>query len=156
VGFVKRSLVVICALLTLLANVNCAHADAKGKEVEEFINEYLRLWNAGDAAAITERIYRFDSPNPLGTQQGLQAEFNRLKADGYHHSTVAGNSACLINPSFALVELRYSRIKTDGTPMAPANRATLYFVRKTADGWRISQLVPMNVTAKLNCSSLVE
>ena len=129
-------------------------ADERASDVEDFMREYLRLWNRGDAAAITERIYRFDAANPLGTKEGLQAEFVRLKTNGYSHSDTIAIKGCWINATQALVDLRYTRVKTDGTPMPPKERSTLYFVKKTADGLRINNLIPMNPSAALECASL--
>lgn len=117
------------------------------------MQEYLRLWNAGDATTITSKLYRFDGPNAFATKEGLQAEFDRLKAAGYSHSDTASINACFINATQAIVVLRYARLKTDGTAMLPKDRSTLYFVKKTADGLRINHFIPMNATAKLDCSS---
>ena len=125
-------------------------------DVQAFIAEYLRLWNAGDAATITARMYQFDTPHPFSTQQGLQAEFDRLKGLGYSHSDTLGVNACWINTNQALVELRYSRIKQDGTSMPPRERSTLYFVRKTAAGLRINNLIAMSAGAKVTCTSKAE
>jgi hypothetical protein len=146
----------ILVLSMLAMSVTPTHADERAKDVESFMEEYLSLWNAGDSTAITEKIYRFDAPNALSTREGLQAEFDRLKAAGYSHSEKISINACFINATQALVELRYRRLKTDGTAMPPRDRSTLYFVKKTTDGLRINQLLPMNATAKLNCSSYTD
>ena len=53
----------------------------------------------------------------------------------------------------ALVEFRFSRLKADGTPLPPKDRATLYFVRKFPDGWRITQLIGIDATANVSCTS---
>ena len=114
---------------------------------------YLRLWNAHDAAAITSRIYRFDAPNPMGDEAGLAAEFARLKGQGYDHSTTAGIEACIVGPDQALAEMRFSRLKADGTALPPKDRASLYLLRHFPDGWRITRLVPLSATAKVSCKS---
>jgi hypothetical protein len=143
----------VAILLMVMAASMPAHADPRAQEVEAFMEAYLRTWNAGDAATITAKIYRFDGPNAFATQAGLQAEFDRLKAGGYSHSQKISIEACWINATQALVELRYSRLKVDGSAMPPAARSTLYFVKKTADGLRINNFIPMNPTTKLDCSS---
>jgi hypothetical protein len=76
----------VSILFTLMAVSMPVHADERVKEVERFMEEYLRTWNAGDTATITTQIYRFDGPNAFATQVGLQSEFDRLKANGYSHS----------------------------------------------------------------------
>jgi ketosteroid isomerase-like protein len=130
-----------------------ARADERASDVEAFMEEYLRLWNAGDAGTITEKAYRFDAPNPFASKAGLQAEFDRLKKAGYSHSQSTSIEACWINATQALVELRYTRIKRDGTAMPPNERSTLYFVKKSADGLRINHLIPMNATTRWDCAS---
>jgi hypothetical protein len=141
--------------LALLLALACApaRADERGREVEAFMRGYLALWNAHDAKAITERIYRFDGTNPMGTQAGLQAEFDRLKAQGYDHSDLISLNACMITPTQSVVEFRFSRLKTDGVALPPTERASLYFVRKFPDGWRINQLMGMNPSAHVTCTS---
>jgi hypothetical protein len=141
------------ALAIMMACAAPARADERGKEVEAFMAGYLALWNAHDAKAITERIYRFDGPNPRSTQAGLQAEFDRLKADGYDHSESVGIKACLLTPTEALVEFRFSRLKADGSALPPKARSSVYMVRKFPDGWRIHQLIGMDATAHIACTS---
>jgi hypothetical protein len=131
-----------------------AFADERGLEVEAFMAEYLRLWNAHDARAITDHVYRFDRPNPMGDLAGLEAEFARLKAQGYDHSTKTSIEACLIGQDRALAEFRFSRLKADGAPLPPKDRATLYFLRRFPDGWRITQMVGFDARAKITCSSV--
>ena len=132
-------------------------ADERGKEVEAFMDEYLRLWNAHDAAAVTGSMYRFsDKANPMQSVAGLQANFDELKAQGYDHSTKASIEGCLLSSSSALAEMRFTRWKTDGTPLGPKDRVSLYQLRKFPDGWRIIQMIPMSLTAHLNCKSATE
>jgi hypothetical protein len=133
-----------------------ARADERGREVEAFMKGYLTLWNAHDAKAVTERIYRLDASNPMGTQAGLQAEFDRLKAQGYDHSNIISLKACMITPTQSVVEFRFSRLKKDGSALPPTERASLYFVRKFPDGWRINQLMGMDPTAHVTCTSYTD
>ena len=49
--------------------------------------------------------------------------------------------------------MRFSRLKADGTPLPPKDRATLYQLRRFPDGWRIVRLIPMSATAKVACTS---
>jgi hypothetical protein len=153
----KRLTVAVCTAFAIaLACAAPVCADERGKEVEAFMAGYLKLWNAHDAKAITERIYRFDGPNSMGTEAGLQAEFDRLKAQGYDHSENISIRACLVTPAQALVEFRFSRLKADGVALPPRERASLYMVRKFPDGWRINQLIGMNPTAHLTCTSYTD
>lgn len=145
-----KTLMTTLAALTLLSTAP-AHADERGKVVEAVMDEYLRLWNLHDAAAVTTQIYRMEGPN--GTQAGLQANFDQLKAQGYDHSSKTSVEGCLLSESAGLAELRFTRWKTDGTPLGPKDRISLYQLRKFPDGWRITQLIPMDLTAHLNCKS---
>ncbi len=149
-----RRLILIAALV-LAAGVP-ARADERGREIKAVMETYIDLWNAHDAAAVTSRIYRFDAPNPMETEAGLAAEFARLKAQGYDHSVILALEACVIGPDQAMAELRYSRLKADGTPLAPKDRATLYLLRRFPDGWRINRLIPLSATAKVSCRSAAD
>ena len=130
-----------------------AIADQKAAEAEAFMREYLTLWNAGDAKTISSRFYRFEAPNPWQQEAGLQAEFDRLKKDGYARSDVTGLDGCMITRERAVVELRYIRVKTDGTFMPPKDRLSLYFVRKFPDGWRVTSVIAASPSMNLNCRS---
>jgi hypothetical protein len=139
------------AALALIPLAAPALADERGKEIVAVMTEYLRLWNAHDAQAVTTRIYRMDGAN--GTPAGLQANFDSLKAQGYDHSTAASIEGCLLSPTSGLAEMRFTRWKTDGTPLGPKDRVSLYQLRKFPDGWRITQMIPMDLSAHLNCQS---
>ncbi|CAN0408160.1 unnamed protein product [Phaeothamnion confervicola] len=144
----------ILAAAAVLALAHPAHADPKGREVEAVMDEYLRLWNAHDAAAIAERIYRLPAGSRMGTREGLQASFDQLKAQGYDHSTKTALEGCLIGKDDGLVEFRFTRWKIDGTPLGPKERATLYRLRRFPDGWRIVELIGMDPKAKVSCKSV--
>jgi hypothetical protein len=146
----RRLLLLAAAALAIAAP---ARADEGGREVAAVMAEYFRLWNAHDAAAITSRIYRFDGPNPMGERAGLEAQFAQLKAQGYDRSVWHGVDACVIGPDQAIAELRFTRMKTDGTPLGPKDRATLYVLRRFPDGWRIVRLIGMSPAAKVSCRS---
>ncbi len=141
-------------LAALLAIAAPAAADPGGKEVEAVMDEYLRLWNLHDAKAVVERIYRMPAGSRMGTVEGLQANFDQLKAQGYDRSTKIGVEGCVIGRDEALAEFRFTRWKADGTPLGPKERATLYRLRRFADGWRIVELIPMDPAARISCKSI--
>jgi hypothetical protein len=149
-----RRLILFAALA--LAATTPARADRRGAEVKAFMEQYLSLWNAHDAAAINSRIYRLDPPNPMADLAGVQTEFARLRAQGYDHSTNDGIEACLIGPDQAMAEMRFSRLKADGTPLPPKDRASLYFLRRFPDGWRIVRIMGFSATAKIACKSTTD
>ena len=141
----------VAASAVLLAGA--ALAQAKAPEAEALVREYTALWNKGDAAAISSRIYRFDNTaNPMQTKEGLQSNFDGLKARGYDHSVIHSVDSCLAAPDLALVEMKYSRMKTDGGYLAK-DLTTIYTVRKRPEGWRIAA---MGGVPKLDCTTLAK
>jgi hypothetical protein len=49
------------------------------------------------------------------------------------------------------VELRYVRLKTDGGFMPPKDRASIYSLRKFADGWRVVGMRGIPASSKMDC-----
>jgi hypothetical protein len=145
----KRWLAAILAGGALLAAAP-AHADGKA-ELEAVMHEYLKLWNAHDAAGITERFYRLEGNNSWGTKDGLAAEFDRLKSQGYDKSDIQSVIGCLLTPDTGQVELRYIRLKTDGGFMPPKDRASIYSLRKFPDGWRVTGMRGIPAAQKMDC-----
>lgn len=134
----------------LVAFSSPAHADDRA-DMEKFMADYLRLWNAHDAAAITERVYRLDGNHPWSTRDGMQAEFDRLKAQGYDKSDIQGITGCVLGPDTGQVELRYIRLKTDGSFMPPKDRTSIYRLRKFPDGWRVTGFTGLAEGARMEC-----
>jgi hypothetical protein len=145
---VKRGLAVAVAAIAFCGVP--AWADGKA-ELEAVMHEYLKLWNAHDAASITERFYRLEGNSPWGTTEGLTAEFDRLKAQGYDRSDIQSVTGCLLTPDTGQVELRYVRLRTDGSFMPPKDRASIYSLRKFPDGWRVTGMRGMPADQKMDC-----
>ncbi len=143
----RAGIIALCAF----ALAGAAHADKRTQEIEAFMNAYLELWNAHDAAAISARVYRLDGDNPWGTEAGLKAEFDRLKAQGYDRSDIASVKGCMLGDDTGQVELRYTRLKTDGTFMPPKERISLYRLRKFPDGWRVTGFSALPTGGKMDC-----
>ena len=51
----------LAALALTAALAPAARADERGRDVEALMGDYIRLWNAHDAHAIWDRIYRLDA-----------------------------------------------------------------------------------------------
>ena len=149
-----RRFALIAAALLAFAPF-AARADERARDVEALMGDYIRLWNAHDAHAIWTRIYRLDAAQPLKSEADLAAEFAALKAQGYDHSDMASAKGCLLTPGTAMAVMRFSRLKTDGTPIPPKDRATLYILRRFDDGWRITARIGMDASARLDCTSAV-
>lgn len=149
-----RGLGCVLAALTLAAAVApLAQADERGRDVEALMGDYIRLWNAHDAHAVWTRIYRLDAAQAMHSEADLAAEFARLKAQGYDHSDLASIHACLLTRQTAMAVMRFSRLKTDGTPLPPKDRASLYQLRRFDDGWRIASLTGLDASASIDCTS---
>lgn len=140
-----------------------AYADDRA-DMEKFMADYLDLWNAHDAAAITARIYRLDSAHRWSKADGLKAEFDRLKAQGYDKSDTQSITGCVLHSgvgpdvgpntgtdTIGQVELRYTRLKTDGSFMPPKDRTSVYKLRKFADGWRVISFTSLPEGERMEC-----
>lgn len=144
----------LLALAVALLFAGAALADEGGREAEAFLREYTRVWAAKDPAALSARFYRFDNPAaPMATEAGVAAEFARLAEAGYAQSDIAGVEGCRLSPQSAIGVIRFTRRLHDGRPMPPKDRATLYVLRRFADGWRITAMVPMAASAQIACRS---
>jgi hypothetical protein len=142
----------LSALLASLSLFAAAPAFAdETADVEAFMHRYLDLWNAHDAAAISASYYRLEGNNPWGTEAGLRAEFDRLKAQGYDRSDIQGVRGCILSADTAQVELRYVRLRTDGSFMPPRDRASIYRLRKFTDGWRVIGMSGLPADSRMDC-----
>lgn len=150
---IALGLAAILALALALALPPVARADERAKAVEALMADYVRLWNAHDAHAIWTGVYRMDAAQPMKSEADLAAQFAQLKAQGYDHSDITSIHACLLTPQTAMAVMRFSRLKGDGTPLPPKDRASFYLLRKFDDGWRITALMGMDASARLDCAS---
>ena len=140
----------VAALLTVAVSATALAQDANA-QLNNVMAQYLRLWNAHDAATIVDRIYRLEPTHPWATKEGLKAEFDRLKAQGYSHSDIHGLSACMTGPDTGQVELRFARLKTDGTAMPPGDRLSIYRLKQFSDGWRVVGMGGGNLQTGMTC-----
>ena len=148
----KSILQVAIAFGAILIGPQLAWADDKAKtEMEAVMANYLQLWNAYDAAAIVKQVYRLDPSHPWSTEAGLKAEFDRMRAQGYLKSETSSITGCVLGADIGRVELRYTRWKTDGTFMPPKDRASVYELKRFADGWRATGIRGLAADAKMEC-----
>lgn len=135
---------------SLIAIASPAVADDRA-DMEKFMNDYLVLWNAHDATAITSDYYRLDGAHPWSKAEGLKAEFDRLKSQGYTTSDIHSVIGCSLGPDTGQVELRFTRLTADGGFMPPKDRTSLYKVRKFEDGWRVTSLGSLPAGTRMDC-----
>ncbi len=136
----------------MLCIASPAYADDRA-DMEKFMADYLERWNAHDAAAITSRFYRLDGNHPWSTEAGMRTEFDRLKSQGYTTSDIHGIVGCTLGPDTGQVELRFTRLTSDGGFMPPKDRTSLYKLRKFEDGWRVTSLGALPAGTRMECPS---
>lgn len=147
----KLHRILLAAAGAFALHASATAQDLKG-DMEYFMSEYLRAWNAHDAATIVKEFYRLDPSHRWSTVEGLQAEFDRLKAEGYDRSEIHGITGCVIDAETGQVELRFTRLKTDGTAMPPGPRVSVYQVRRFDDGWRATGMAALPAGESMKCA----
>lgn len=146
----KLHRIVLAAAGAIALHASASAQDLKG-DMEYFMSEYLRVWNAHDAATIVKDFYRLEPGHRWSTVEGLQAEFDRLKAEGYDRSEIHGITGCVITADTGQVELRFTRLKTDGSFMPPKDRTSVYKLRKFPEGWRVTSFAGLPEGARMEC-----
>lgn len=147
----KLHRIALAAAGAFALHASASAQDLKG-DMEYFMSEYLRAWNAHDAATIVRDFYRLDAGHRWSTVEGLQAEFDRLKAEGYDRSEIHSITGCVIDAETGQVELRFTRLKTDGTFMPPEQRVSVYQVRRYDDGWRATSMAGLPAGESMKCA----
>ncbi|MDZ4759812.1 MAG: hypothetical protein SGJ21_01900 [Alphaproteobacteria bacterium] len=137
----------------MLFAVACAGAPTAtpGDEiVEAFMRDYTAAWNAHDSARIAERFYRTGPAVPEQTAS-LERGFESLRAQGYKNSAIHEIKGCVTGPDTAWAGMKFSRLKADGEPLPPRDRASSYDLKKFDDGWRIVKLNGWDAATPLAC-----
>mgnify|MGYP003391592040 FL=1 len=114
--------------------------------VEQLMWNYTKAWNRHDAAAIAQNFYR-TGPTIEEQTASLERSFENLRSQGYHHSDIFEIKACLTGADTAWAGMKFSRLKADGQPLPPKDRASSYTLTKFADGWRITKVGVGGVSA---------
>lgn len=131
----------LAAGLALLAFSACATGPASSPEqaVEQFMWDYTKAWNRHDTATIARDFYR-TGPTFEEQKASLDRSFDGLRAQGYHHSDIFEVKACMTGADTAWAGMKFSRLKADGEPLPPKDRASSYTLAKFPDGWRITKV----------------
>ena len=111
---------------------------------------YTRAWNAHDAGAIARDYYRMERDVAAQTEWSENA-FANLRAQGWNHSNIHRILGCFTAPDEGWAGMRFARLDADGKPLPPPDRASAYAVKKFADGWRITALLPDDASKPLAC-----
>lgn len=139
------------AFTALLAAGACATTPeapslAPEKVVEQFMWDYTKAWNKHDSQTIGRDFYR-TGPSVAEQQANLERGFETLRSQGYHHSDIFEIKACMTGADAAWAAMKFSRLKANGEPLPPKDRASSYTLSKFADGWRITRVGAGGVSA---------
>ncbi len=142
----------VAMVLALGACVSAPQAPslAPVKVVEQFMWDYTKTWNRHDSATIARDFYRM-GPGLAEQTQSLEKGFVNLRSQGYHHSDIHEIRACITGADTAWAGMKFSRLKADGEPLPPKERASSYELKKFADGWRITKLTGGDAGKPLAC-----
>jgi hypothetical protein len=143
---------IIAALSLTLMTAACATTPSQtpDQQVEAFMRDYTTTWNKHDAAAIAKNFYR-QGPTVEEQTASLTKTFADMKAQGYDKSDIHEIKGCVTGPDTAWAGMKFTRLKTDGTPLGPKDRASSYDLKKFADGWRILKLNGYDASKPLEC-----
>ena len=144
----KRSL----AALALASLAACVVSRTPEMIVEQHMWNYTKAWNLHDSATIARDFYR-TGPSVEEQTASLERGFEKLRAQGYHHSDIFEVKACITGADTAWAGMKFSRLKADGEPLPPKVRASSYTLTKFADGWRITKVgaTPIKAEDPLTC-----
>jgi hypothetical protein len=112
--------------------------------VEKFMWDYTKAWNRHDSATIAKNFYR-TGPSVEEQTLNLERGFENLRAQGYDHSDIFEVKGCMTGKDAsgadtAWAGMKFSRLKKDGQPLPPKDRASSYTLTKFPDGWRITKV----------------
>lgn len=150
---------VIALAATLVASLaGCASppggsavaAKTQEAEVEAFMWDYTKAWNQHDAATVAQKFYR-TGPSVAEQTESLKKGFDNLVAQGYDKSAIHAIKGCITGPDTAWAGMRFSRLKKDGEPLPPKDRASSYDLKKFPDGWRITRVGGGDAAQPLEC-----
>lgn len=138
----KRSL----AALALASLAACVGTRTSQMEVEQHMWNYTKAWNQHDSATIARDFYR-TGPSVEEQTASLERGFVNLREQGYHHSDIFEVKACMTGADTAWAGMKFSRLKANGEPLPPKDRASSYTLRNFPDGWRITKVGAGGVSA---------
>ena len=136
--------------LTACASSDKRAAETTDKQLTAFMTAYTVAWNRHDAAVIARDFYRM-GPSLEDQTTRLKKQFDALLAQGYDKSAIHEIAACATGPDTGWAGMHFSRLKTDGEPLPPKDRASQYDLKKFPDGWRITKLNGADASQPLVC-----
>jgi hypothetical protein len=142
------------ALGAALALCACASAPdvSPAAQVEAHMRGYTEAWNRHDSATIARDFYRM-GPTVEEQTASLERGFENLRAQGYQKSDIHTILGCMTGEDTAWAGMRFTRLKADGEPLPPKDRASAYELKKFPDGWRITRMMGADAASPLQCPS---
>ncbi|MEP7211382.1 MAG: hypothetical protein ABI740_11135 [Alphaproteobacteria bacterium] len=145
-----RIALIASALLVSACATSQPTATSGDKQLTKFMTAYTVTWNKHDAATIARDFYRM-GPSVEDQTASLTKSFAALVAQGYDKSDIHEIKACQLTADTGWAGMHFSRLKTDGTPLPPKDRASSYDLKKFPDGWRIVKLNGGDTAKPLEC-----
>lgn len=136
----------LIAALALASLTGCVQSRTPEMVVEQFMWNYTKAWNQHDSATIARDFYR-TGPTVEEQTASLERGFVALREQGYHHSDIFEVKACMTGEDTAWAGMKFSRLKENGEPLPPKDRASSYTLKKFPDGWRITKVGAGGVSA---------
>ena len=137
---VFTGLVLLCIAATGMAD------DAA--DAEQAVRDYFSAFSDRMAEKIAHEVYA--TPVQIGGGDGhrvlatpaaaidnLRNLYVTLEQQNYRESVIDNLQTCVLSPTVALVDTRYSRIDRSGNPIPPHVRTVLYVLQKLDERWRI-------------------
>lgn len=139
-----RMLVLAIVIVLSISAPVIADDEAAGAK----LHQYFAAFNEKDVNRIVSSIYA--TPVQIGGGSGhriyadpteaidnLNRLYEQIESQGWVESRIENLEVCVASDTLALVDTRYSRIGSDGKPIPPAIRTTLYVLQKIDSDWRI-------------------
>jgi hypothetical protein len=136
----------LAAALAFATLAACVQSRTPEMIVEQHMWNYTKAWNLHDSATIARDFYR-TGPTIEEQTASLERGFENLRAHGYHHSDIHEVKACITGADTAWAAMKFTRLKENGEPLPPKDRASSYTLQKFADGWRITKVGAGGVSA---------
>jgi ketosteroid isomerase-like protein len=143
--------IAVAAALAIGAGLSALSAQPAGQdglkaEVSAAWEDYLKLFAAGRADAIGDRIYLAPSfnltatgPNvsmtPADTKARFETSIAALVPQNYARTTTQHANICVLNDATAILSAQFTRYRKDGSVLSEP--AGTYVFSRTKDGWRI-------------------
>ena len=147
----RKYLILVVALLAAACATSAPKPNAQA-EIRTYMEGFFRTWNAHDAAGIAKNYYRM-GPSVEEQTASTGKMFSDLAAQGFAKTDFHDMKICpgTSDAAKAVVGLKFTRLKSDGSAMAPGERGIIFDLKKFDDGWRMTKLVGGDASLQLSC-----